>query len=52
MSFQSFFDIKKLMTDAQRGLSESDPEIFKVAGLFLLFVVIAISRSVDYLQEI
>jgi hypothetical protein len=42
MRYRSFFDIKKLITDAQTGLAESDPQTFKV---FLLASSLLARRS-------
>jgi hypothetical protein len=48
MSYRSFFDIKKLITAAQTGLSESDPESFKV---FLLASMVGLRRAeIDRLE--
>jgi integrase len=48
MRYRSSFDIKKLIRDAQAGLSESDPESFKV---FLLACMVGLRRGeIDRLE--
>jgi hypothetical protein len=48
MRYRSSFDIKKLIRDAQTGLSESDPESFKV---FLLACMVGLRRGeIDRLE--
>ena len=48
MRYRSSFDIKKLIKDAQTGLSESDPESFKV---FLLACMVGLRRAeIDRLE--
>jgi integrase len=50
MWYRSSFDIKKLITDAQTDLSESDPESFKV---FLLASMVGLRRAeIDRLEWI